>query len=773
MNYSTFLNKNTFPDERIDDAINLLVYGCEVQKIISGNKFEKLFIYMSHDVSYHLIYIINQYTNYIDLRKIRFITDDIQDKKKFTDDKSVLLQIFINEECWYLKFEKSKLKELWWQGLQYFYKKAKEDFKEKLQIKMMAWEIFTKFDEDRDGYLNRDEQQGFINWIKLIYPDKSLIENKCIQQSFKNKIEYIQFEQIVQVLYKQSILIYLNKLYLDSKNQITEFDFKRFLQTQKQQDSDQLFELHFPMTADKFNDFLFSQQNSIYEMGHSDDMTKPLSHYYINSSHNTYLTKDQLSGDSSVGQYIIALLNGCRCFELDCWDSFTDKNPVIYHGYTLTSKILFEDVIMALDKFGFRFSSYPIILSLELHCSIDQQEVLGQIMKSQFKDELYIYEDGLDVLPSPEKLKNKFLIKSSGILEESSNMHKTNQIIRKSIINQNIKQSKTIELIQLDQDPEPGEIREIAKKQRINNKILKNLNYQNKHKQLMRQEGIQDFKMTGDQIDMVIPVNMNVKHHPQFLSCISLFNSPFNFDKKRTIWHISSLSEDKVEKIYKEKKVKQIQQSLNHSLVRIYPSGLRVNSSNYDPIPSFILGAQIIALNFQTKDESMLINQAKFEQNHGCGYFLKPKYLINGQDNIPDFESPEYPKQLVTIQIISCQLFLLDIKTTINSFVGVTLKGNKVGENVQEFQTNIKYNNGVNPEFDPNSSKKIFEIKNVDQAIFIFRVYNKNEESKQTIIGQYALPFRNMRQGYRAIPLKDENLLQMEYCYIFAQISIQ
>ena len=46
---------------------------------------------MSHDISYHLIYIINQSTNYIDLRKIRFITDDIRDSKKFTDDKSVLL----------------------------------------------------------------------------------------------------------------------------------------------------------------------------------------------------------------------------------------------------------------------------------------------------------------------------------------------------------------------------------------------------------------------------------------------------------------------------------------------------------------------------------------------------------------------------------------------------------------------------------------------------------------------------------------------------------
>ena len=37
---------------------------------------------------------------------------------------------------------------------------------------------------------------------------------------------------------------------------------------------------------------------------------------------------------------------------VDCWDG-EDGEPIIYHGHTLTSKILFKDVVQACKKYAF------------------------------------------------------------------------------------------------------------------------------------------------------------------------------------------------------------------------------------------------------------------------------------------------------------------------------------------------------------------------------------------------------------------------------------
>lgn len=62
---------------------------------------------------------------------------------------------------------------------------------------------------------------------------------------------------------------------------------------------------------------------------------------------------------------------------------------------------------------------------------------------------------------------------------------------------------------------------------------------------------------------------------------------------------------------------------------RIYPKGTRVDSSNLDPCPPWAAGNQLVALNYQTPCVQMHLNDSKFRENGGCGYVLKPFYMLN------------------------------------------------------------------------------------------------------------------------------------------------
>jgi hypothetical protein len=64
--------------------------------------------------------------------------------------------------------------------------------------------------------------------------------------------------------------------------------------------------------------------------------------------------------------------------ELDCWDG-DDGQPIIYHGHTLTTKISFRDVVQTIADNAFLASPMPVILSIENHCSVAQQQKMAAI----------------------------------------------------------------------------------------------------------------------------------------------------------------------------------------------------------------------------------------------------------------------------------------------------------------------------------------------------------------------------------------------------------
>lgn len=99
---------------------------------------------------------------------------------------------------------------------------------------------------------------------------------------------------------------------------------------------------------------------------------------------------------------------------------------------------------------------------------------------------------------------------------------------------------------------------------------------------------------------------------------ISLFCRRFFFfleigTERACFRDMSSFPETKAEKYVNKIKGKKFLQYNRLQLSRIYPRGQRLDSSNYDPLPMWLCGSQLVALNFQTGGIFSSLLRAKLE----------------------------------------------------------------------------------------------------------------------------------------------------------------
>ncbi|GFO50682.1 phosphoinositide phospholipase c [Plakobranchus ocellatus] len=238
-------------------------------------------------------------------------------------------------------------------------------------------------------------------------------------------------------------------------------------------------------------------------------------------------------------------------------------------------------------------------------------------------------------------------------------------------------------------------------------------------------------------------------------------------------WEINSFSESQALKLA----LSCPEDFVNHNkkfLSRIYPNGMRVDSSNYNPQDLWNCGCHMVALNFQTAGLMMDLYHGWFQKNGGCGYILKPAIMreeiayfsANTRDVIPGV-SP----QILHIKIISGQNFPKPKGSAAKGDVTdpyVTIEVFGIPADCAEERTKTMPHNGYNPIFDESFE---FQINLPELALVRFAVLDDDYIGDE-FIGQYTIPFECMQTGYRHIQLLSNTGNAMENCTLFCHVAI-
>ncbi|XP_024288849.2 1-phosphatidylinositol 4,5-bisphosphate phosphodiesterase delta-3-A-like [Oncorhynchus tshawytscha] len=592
-------------------------------------------------------------------------------------------------------------------------------------------------DENDDGKMSYDEVKRLLQMINIDLNEqyaRSLF--KKADRSCDGRLDHVEIEEFCRDLMRRPELDAVFRHYSGNGCVLSTAELRDFLGDQGEdaslihaQSLIRTYELNdwaqnnqF-MTQNGFTVYMLSQENDVFNPDHArvhQDMTRPLAHYFISSSHNTYLTKDQVTSASSAEPYIRALNQGCRCVELDCWDG--DKGePVIYHGHTLTSKVPFKEVIETIAQYAFKASPYPLILSLENHCTVEQQTVMARHLRTILGKRLLtkpLKDHPLKDLPSPEELRGRILVKGKKDVQHLNQLGKTSSVDTSS-----------------DDEASSRNKKDPAK--------------------------VVSSKLSPELSELVV-------------YCRSVPFRGFQHSAQKPPDELSSFNENDALKHIKDTGKLFVRHN-SRQLSRIYPSGQRLQSSNYDPQDMWNGGCSMVALNFQTPGEQMDLNQGRFLPNGRCGYILKPSFLCSPSSSFnPEITGggPGHIPTQLTIRILSAQQLPKINTDKPNSIVDpqVWVEIHGVAIDNSRDKTHRIDNNGFNPRWDSTLS---FQLQVPELALVRFVVEDHDHKAKNDFVGQYTLPFTSLRTGYRHVHLlkADGSSLSPSTLFIHVKVS--
>ncbi|XP_070504335.1 1-phosphatidylinositol 4,5-bisphosphate phosphodiesterase classes I and II [Chironomus tepperi] len=530
------------------------------------------------------------------------------------------------------------------------------------------------------------------------------------------------------------------------------------------------------LSFDGFLRYLMSEDNPIMasnKLELCDDMDQPLSHYFINSSHNTYLIGHQITGKSSVEIYRQTLLAGCRCVELDFWNGRTEE-PVIVHGYTFVPEIYAKDVLEAIAESAFKTSDYPVILSFENHCNPRQQAKIANYCRDIFGDMLldlpldsHPLEPFME-LPSPQLLKRKIIIKNKK-KHHHHHHHHHHKKSQNQATNALTLASDKQQLITTEEGCATGSNNsqltgngDISQQQQQHHPPLQQFRQASKES-----TGSSDTDSSSDDESIQVPSSgppeptdkvQNAKETEAGAEISALvnyvqpvhFSSFENSEKKGRFYEMSSFDEKQATALLKERPIEFVNYN-KHQLSRVYPAGYRFDSSNFMPQLFWNCGCQLVALNYQTLDLGMQLNLGIYEYNQRCGYLLKPEFMRRKDRRLDPFAESTVDGIIagtVSITVLSGQ-FLTDKK--VGTYVEVDMYGLPADTVRKKFRTRIVRENSINPVYgdDPFVFKKV-----VLPQLASIRIAAYEENGK--FLGHHVLPVIGLCPGYRHVSLRNE-----------------